>query len=109
MPCPLLTVLRAPLFHRARAKDSPPAPRSFGEAMTASTLPRPRATEPLRVDLPLEAAPRPSRTDPVRFLQAYGLAVMLIPSTTVIGAIGAPGYPSSLIGMFAFAVLGASI
>jgi hypothetical protein len=77
--------------------------------MTASTLPRPRATEPIRIDLPLEAASRTSRSDPVRFLQAYALAVMLIPSTTVIGAIGAPGYPASLIGMLAFLVLGASI
>jgi hypothetical protein len=77
--------------------------------MTASAIRQPSVTEPLRADLSLPAATTRSRSNPVRFLQAYALAVMLIPSTTVIGAIGAPGYPASLIGMFAFLVLGATI
>lgn len=45
-----------------------------------------------------------SLSDAVPLLQAFALAVMLIPSNTVIGAIGAPGYPGSLIGMFVFLV-----
>lgn len=37
-------------------------------------------------------------------LRVFALAVMVIPSTTVIGAIGAAGYPASLIGVFIFLV-----
>ena len=37
-------------------------------------------------------------------LQVFALSLMLIPSDTVIKAIGANGYPAALVGMFAFAV-----
>jgi O-Antigen ligase len=38
--------------------------------------------------------------DAVLLLQVFALAVMVIPSTTVIAAVGAAGYPASLIGVF---------
>ena len=38
-------------------------------------------------------------------LQLFALTVMVIPSDTVIRAIGAGGYPAALVGMFVFAVL----
>jgi hypothetical protein len=50
-----------------------------------------------------------SLSDAVPLLQAFALAVMLIPSNTVIGAIGAPGYPGSLIGTFIFLVYLATV
>src|SRR4051794_8816020 len=34
---------------------------------------------------------------------------MLVPSNTVVGPIGAPGYPGSLIGIFVFGVYGATV
>ena len=44
-----------------------------------------------------------SRSYAVPILQLFALTVMVIPSDTVIKAIGAGGYPAALIGMFAFA------
>ena len=44
-----------------------------------------------------------SRSHAVPILQMFALTVMVIPSDTVIRAIGANGYPASLVGMFAFA------
>ena len=46
-----------------------------------------------------------SRSQAVLMLQVFALAVMVIPSDTVIGAIGAGGYPAGLVGMFIFAIL----
>ena len=57
----------------------------------------------------LTIASRSSRSDGVRLLQVFALAVMLIPSTTVIGAIGAPGYPGSLVGVSVFFVYAAAV
>jgi hypothetical protein len=54
-------------------------------------------------------ASRPFRSDGVRFLQVFAVAVMAIPSTTVIGAIGAPGYPGSLVGVAIFLVYLATV
>ena len=45
----------------------------------------------------------PSRSHAVPMLQLFALTVMVIPSDTVIKAIGAEGYVAGLIGMFAFA------
>lgn len=50
-----------------------------------------------------------SRSDAVLLLQLFALAVMVIPSDTVIPAIGAVGYPASLVGMFIFFVFFAAI
>ena len=47
--------------------------------------------------------PLPSRSHAVPILQLFALAVMVIPSDTVIKAIGAEGYAAGLVGMFAFA------
>jgi hypothetical protein len=44
-----------------------------------------------------------SRTRAVLLLQAFALTLFVIPSDTVIMAIGAGGYPAALIGLFAFA------
>jgi len=44
----------------------------------------------------------PSRSYAVPILQLFALAVMLLPSDAVIGAIGAQGYAAALVGMFAF-------
>ena len=44
-----------------------------------------------------------SRSHAVPLLQLFALTVMVIPSDTVIKAIGAEGYAAALIGMFAFA------
>ena len=44
-----------------------------------------------------------SRTRAVILLQAFTLTLFVIPSDTVIKAIGAGGYAAALIGMFAFA------
>jgi hypothetical protein len=46
----------------------------------------------------------PARSHAVPLLQIFALTVMVIPSDTVIRAIGASGYPASLVGMFAFVV-----
>ncbi len=43
-----------------------------------------------------------SRSSAVPFLQLFALTVMVIPSDTVIKAIGAGGYPAGLVGMLAF-------
>jgi O-antigen ligase len=43
-----------------------------------------------------------SRTRAVHLLQAFVLTLFVIPSDTVIKAIGAGGYPAALVGMFAF-------
>jgi hypothetical protein len=45
----------------------------------------------------------PSRSHAVPMLQLFALTVMVIPSDTVIDAIGAQGYAAALVGMFAFA------
>lgn len=44
-----------------------------------------------------------SRSHAVPLLQLFALTVMVIPSDTVIKAIGAGGYPAGLVGLFAFA------
>jgi hypothetical protein len=44
-----------------------------------------------------------SRSHAVPLLQLFALTVMVIPSDTVISAIGAGGYPAGLVGLFAFA------
>jgi hypothetical protein len=44
-----------------------------------------------------------SRSHAVPILQLFALTVMIIPSDTVIKAVGAEGYPAGLVGMFAFA------
>jgi O-antigen ligase len=46
-----------------------------------------------------------SRSQAVLLLQLFALTLMVIPSDTVIRAIGAGGYPAALVGMFMFAVL----
>ena len=46
-----------------------------------------------------------SRSQAVLMLQVFALAVMVIPSDTVVGVIGAGGYPAALVGMFMFALL----
>jgi hypothetical protein len=51
----------------------------------------------------------PSRSHAVPMLQLFALAVMVIPSDTVIRAIGAEGYVAALVGMFAFAAFMAAI
>jgi cell division protein FtsW (lipid II flippase) len=45
----------------------------------------------------------PARSHAVPMLQLFALTVMVIPSDTVIKAIGAQGYVAALVGMFAFA------
>jgi hypothetical protein len=45
----------------------------------------------------------PSRSHAVPMLQLFALTVMVMPSDTVIRAIGAEGYAAALVGMFAFA------
>jgi hypothetical protein len=45
----------------------------------------------------------PVRSHAVPILQLFALTVMVIPSDTVIKAIGAQGYAAALVGMFAFA------
>jgi O-antigen ligase len=52
---------------------------------------------------------RTSRSDAVVLLQVFALAVMVIPSNTVIAPVGAAGYPASLIGVFVFVVFSASV
>ena len=52
------------------------------------------------LELPRQIA---SRSHAVPLLQLFALTLMVIPSDTVIRAIGAGGYPAGLIGMFAFA------
>ena len=42
-------------------------------------------------------------------LQVFAMAVMVFPSDTVIKAIGAAGYPASLIGVFVFGVFFVSV
>ena len=44
----------------------------------------------------------PSRSHAVPMLQLFALTVMVIPSDTVIKAVGAQGYAAGLVGMFAF-------
>ena len=46
-----------------------------------------------------------ARSHAVPLLQLFALTLMVIPSDTVIKAIGADGYPAALIGMFAFAAI----
>jgi len=64
----------------------------------------------LNVDAARHAARHiPSRSHAVPMLQLFALAVMVIPSDTVIEAIGAEGYAAALVGMFAFAAFMAAI
>jgi hypothetical protein len=49
-----------------------------------------------------------SGSQAVIMLQLFALALMVIPSDTVILSIGAEGYPAALVGMFMFAVLAVS-
>jgi len=49
------------------------------------------------------------RSDAVLLLQAFVIALFVIPSDTVIKPIGAVGYPASLIGVFVFVVYCASV
>jgi O-Antigen ligase len=51
----------------------------------------------------------PSRSHAVPMLQLFALTVMVIPSDTVIRAIGAQGYAAALVGMFMFAAYLAAI
>jgi O-antigen ligase len=67
--------------------------------MTLAALPQPRVT----------AEDGSSRSDAVRLLQIFAVAVMVFPSDTVFKPIGAAGYPASLIGVFIFAVFCVSI
>jgi O-Antigen ligase len=55
------------------------------------------------------ARDRPPRSYAVPILQLFALTVMVIPSDSVIEAIGAQGYAAALVGMFAFAALFAAI
>jgi O-Antigen ligase len=50
-----------------------------------------------------------SRSDAVVLLQLFALTVMIFPSDTVIGPIGAAGYPASLVGVFIFLLFLASV
>src|SRR3954451_1708846 len=50
------------------------------------------------------AGVRSSRVHGVRYLQWFAWLFMLIPSTTVIHAVGASAYPASLTGIFVFFV-----
>jgi hypothetical protein len=49
------------------------------------------------------------RSDGVVLLQVFALAVMVFPSDSVLPAVGAAGYPASLIGLFIFAVFSVSV
>jgi O-Antigen ligase len=71
--------------------------------VTATAIGQPRVTEAFSV------APSSSRSQAVPLLQLFALAVMVIPSNVVIGAIGAPGYPASLVGIFVFLLFTASV
>ena len=53
-------------------------------------------------------APTPHRSNAVVLLQAFAVTVMVIPSDTVIRAIGAGGYAAALIGMFIWAAWAAA-
>jgi hypothetical protein len=67
------------------------------------------ARAPVRALDDFSVASGTSVSDAVPLLRAFALAVMLVPSNTVIGPIGAPGYPGSLIGIFMFGVYGATV
>lgn len=63
-----------------------------------------------RIDASIDGARYfPSRSHAVPMLQLFAVAVMVIPSDTVIRAIGAQGYVAALIGMFALAAFAAAI
>jgi hypothetical protein len=63
------------------------------------------AFSPLRAT----AEDRSFRSDAIVLLQFFALAVMVFPSDTVLPAIGAAGYPASLIGLFVFGVFTVSV
>ena len=71
--------------------------------MSARAIPQPRLNDSLAI------TSRSSRPDGVRLLQVFALTVMVVPSTTVIGAIGAPGYPGSLVGISVFLVYAVTV
>ena len=56
--------------------------------------------------LKMQASPR---SEAVLLLQVFALAVMVIPSNTVLAPIGAAGYPASLVGLFIFLVFLATV
>src|SRR3954454_11039055 len=78
-----------------KAKESPRVGRSSDESVTV-------ASSPVRVITN-------KRSDAVLLLQAFVIALFVIPSDTVIKPIGAVGYPASLIGVFVFVVYCASV
>ncbi len=53
-------------------------------------------------------AVRAERSQAVRILQVFAVALMVFPSNAVLKPIGAVGYPAGLVGMFAFIVWGAA-
>jgi O-antigen ligase len=71
--------------------------------------------QPRWIDVPvsrtdsLTASWIPARSHAVPMLQLFALAVMVIPSDTVIKAIGAEGYAAALVGWFALAAFMAAI
>jgi hypothetical protein len=67
--------------------------------VTLAAITQPRATVAAVV----------SRSDAVVLLQVFVVALVLIPSDTVIAPIGAAGYPASLVGMFIFGVFCVSV
>ena len=58
---------------------------------------------------PLAAARMAPRHHAIRILQVFGVALFVFPSTYVVRAIGADGYPAGLVGLFAFVVWVAAI
>jgi hypothetical protein len=67
--------------------------------MTLAAISQPRAV----------AAAVWSRSDAVVLLQIFVVALMVIPSDSVIAPIGAAGYPASLVGVFIFGVFCVSV
>ena len=57
-----------------------------------------------RDEEPLGSAVLP-RSQAVPLLQLFAITAIVLPSDSVIGAIGASGYAASLVGMFAFAAI----
>jgi hypothetical protein len=98
-----------PLLNES-ARDALPTRRASGEQKI-------RGQRTVRLAMPVNVAAirQPlgdhgsSRSAAVLLLQLFVLSVMVIPSDTVIGAIGAPGYPGSLVGMVIFLVFGATV
>jgi hypothetical protein len=80
------------------------APARHAPAAAGAVPPAPAAMSPAAIVY--GARPhltRPSHSHAVPVLQLFAVAVMVIPSDTVIKAIGASGYAAALVGLFAFA------